>query len=139
MKIDDLIKDIKDITEMRAFCEAQYRTILQLNKRLKATEEERDQARKLLETTAPLVNEEAENLSKKKGLLTPDEEEICREQLRMLNETSKRGPLSFEDSKKVDLFAKLLLQVRESRKKSGPELENQETGDLLRLVESKDE
>ena len=64
-----------------------------------------------------------------------DEETICRMQLEILNKVSMMRELSMEETKKVDIYTKLLIQIN-SGKKSKPDsgLDSLTDNDLLRIV-----
>ena len=55
-------------------------------------------------------------------------------QLNILRDRSIEGELTLEESKKVELFAKLLLQLRNPEKKEESKVKSMNSDDLLKFV-----
>lgn len=139
MSLDNMIKQFKNMSELQAFCEAQNKTILDLSKKNQQFTEEIKHLKKLLEGSVPIIKGSSDSgLIKSSDELfsTNDEEAIARMQLRRLQEMSLERELTFEESKKVEIFAKLLFQLENKPKKVVVESRNLNTDQLLSLVES---
>lgn len=131
----DMFKDMDKYVELQAYSSAQTKTILELNKKVNSLERENGELRK----TVSHIEVEARK-DKDKTVLkdTTDEQAICEMQLSILRDRSLEGELTLEETKKVDMFAKLLLQLRSPGKKQEDPVQKLDTKDLLRLVEGGD-
>lgn len=103
--IDDLLDKSSD-KEKQQFIEAQYRTILDLTKKNKKLQEEIDELKKVISSTNKLTLEERTPTII--DLQESDEVSIARMELRKLRERSFDEPLTLEETKKVEIFSKIL-------------------------------
>lgn len=104
-------QNFKDLAELQEFAQAQHKTIVNLSKKINNLEQENAHLKKLLESSAPLIKTDNSPVITE-GLLTQDEEMICRMQLRKLREKSMTDELTLEESKRVEIFTKLLIQLQ---------------------------
>lgn len=117
--------------DLEATIEAQTKVLITLQKKNKALQEENEHLKKLVQQNAPVV-------------LAPDsaggldEEIIARSELRKLLYTSNQRELSMEETKKVEIFSKILIAVQNKPKTIEINAKNMKTEDLLAIVESKD-
>lgn len=120
----------KTLEQWREFAESQFQVITNLNKELEKIKAEKKHAEYLLTQAAPTaVKSEQDTVS--------PEEQICRDQLRILNSSSKDRELTAEECRKVDIYTKLLIQLSNSSgKKKISEIDGLKTEDLLKLVET---
>jgi hypothetical protein len=128
---DSMVKQFKDFGELKEYSNAQFNTIIELNKQINKLKEENEHLQRLLET----------GVQKQSGAdLTPfiisPEEEICLTQLRILNDISKRSSLTLEECRKVEIYAKILSSLRGQTKDVKGEHKNVDTKELLKLAES---
>lgn len=113
VSVDKLISKFKTETELRTYCDIQFKTITKLNKQIQEKEEEIAHLKQLLEKSTPLLSKTEEGIL----IETTDEEQICRTQLRRLRDVSMNRELTLEESKKAEIFVKLLkgqIQVKEN-------------------------
>jgi hypothetical protein len=130
--IDKMSKSFKEIAEIKAYSEAQGRTIIELNKKLNLLEQENLVLKRRVEG----IDLEAKR--EEQRALRPDvtdEQAICEMQLAILRDRSLEGELTLEESKKVDIFTKLLLTLRNPGKKAEEQVKGLDTSELLKLVE----
>lgn len=117
MSVDNITEQFKNFSELQAFATSQYRTIIELSKRISSLEDEREHLKKLLDQSVP-----KEPSAEQKSLLienATDEEIICRYELRKLKMKSESSEeLTLEESKRVDIYTKLLQVL--SGKKDAP-------------------
>lgn len=136
MSTNYMLQNLKDASEKDAFIEAQNKTIIQLTKKIQKLEEERNHLKSLLEQSVPLVKTEESGIAHR--LLTTDEETICATQLKILKDKSMLGELTLEESKKVELFSKILAANRNIPKIFETKSKQLKNEDLLALVEGND-
>ena len=130
-KFKSMSDDLQNVAELQAFASAQQRTILELNKKINAIEQENIKLKKTISSTE-IEAKKSEDKSIKAHI--SDEQAICEMQLSILRDRSIEGELTLEESKKVELFAKLLLQLRNPDKKEETKVKGMNSDDLLKLV-----
>lgn len=136
MSIEKTLQQYKTLEDLQQFAVAQQSTIIQLSKKIQRLEEERNHLKQLLESSVPLIKKEGETGVEK--FLTSAEESICIMQLEKLRDISTGRELTLEETRRVEIFSKILATFRNMPKTI--ELKNKETKteDLLKLVESDD-
>lgn len=137
MSISRTIEQYKDLESLGQFAEAQQKIILQLGKKIQKVEEERDHLKTLLESSVPLIKKEGEQLGEK--FLTTAEEAICVMQLDKLRDVSSARELTLEETRKVEVFSKVLAAVRNAPKTIEIKNKQMSSEELLALVESDDD
>lgn len=135
----DISNTFKDYAELKTFAESQYKLILELSKKINKLELEKNSLEKLLKEVDKEAKKEVIREQSKEGnkVAISDEEEICLTQLKLLNEMSAGIELNMEQSKKVEIFTKLLLAIRAKTPEEKKDLFNPTTfkdDDLLKLV-----
>lgn len=130
--ITQVFQGLTEYAELQAFSNAQTKTILELNKKVNALERECSELRK---TIAHVEVESRKEKDKAVSSETMDEQAICEMQLSILRDRSLEGELTLEETKKVEIFARLLMQLRSPSKKQEDLVGKMDTKDLLRLVE----
>ncbi len=120
---------VDDINSM--FSEAQHATIVELSQKIVKLEEERDHLKLLLEST-PLVQGE-----KLVSVGYNLEENIAKVQLALLNQRSMQQELTLEETKKCEIFSKILTAIRNSGIKNVDNtISKLKSEDLLAQLES---
>jgi len=108
---DKMIAQFKSLEDLQAFSKAQQKTLIDITKKLKASEDEVKHLKKLLDGAVPVINAPA-----KMNFATNDEESIAREQLYLLKQISSERQLDFEETKKVEIYTKILLSINNKPK-----------------------
>lgn len=126
--INEMIENFKDFAELKVYSEAQYTTIVQLSKKIQDLEIERNNLKSILEQSTPLLQVNTDPKIK-------DEETICVRQLQILNNESKNRELTYEECKKVEIYTKILVSLRNKDKNKENDAGKKDTDELLRLVE----
>ena len=134
--ISKSIQQYKDFESLQQFAEAQQKTIIQISKKIQKIEEERDHLKTLLESSVPLIKKEGEQLGER--FLTSSEEAICVMQLEKLRDISSARELTLEETRKVEVFSKVLNAVRNAPKTIEIKNKQMTSEELLALVESDD-
>lgn len=116
MNIDQLTEQFKTMEELKFFCESQFKQILQLSKKIKELEDKNnDLVQKSKENKAlTLVN--IENTTPSNLGLKDDAEVIAQIQIKMLKEQAYGRELTLEETKKLEIFNKILKQPVEKDK-----------------------
>lgn len=135
MSLDLMLNEAKDLAELRAFSEAQQKTIVKLSKKNKEMEEEISHLKKLLESSAPVIAVDNAPVLQADKFLTTDQEAICRMQLNKLKEVSYERELTLEEAKRVEIFSKILNVLENSPKTIKVETKNLDNKELLSLLE----
>lgn len=128
---DEMIKDFKELAELKNYAEAQYNTIVELTKKKQHLENEVLHLKGLLESTAPLLP--TENLVEK--LITSDEEAIAKMQLSKLRDLSLTRELTLEEAKRFEIFYKVLNSLRSNSKTIDGKSKSLKDNELLALLE----
>lgn len=136
MSLSNMFEETKQLAEMKAFSEAQQKTIIQLTKKIKQLEEERDHLKKLVESSVPLVTTNEKHIYPTEKFLTSDQEAICRTQLLKLREMALDRELTLEETKKVEIFSKILIALENAPKVIKVNTESLNNDDLLSVITS---
>lgn len=136
MSIDKMISQFKSMVELQSFATAQYTTILDQSSKIKKLEDEVKHLKKLLESTAPLIGDSSKTSAFIDG---EDEATICRTEIAKLRDISTQRELTYEEAKKVDMYAKLLITLHSQPKSKDDKTKNMKEADLLLIAEVKDE
>ena len=138
MSLESMLDETKDLAELKVFSEAQQKTIIKLSKKNKELEEEVAHLKKLLETTAPVI-QTTENVSvSAEKFLTSDQEAICRMQLNRLKDVSYERELTLEEAKRVEIFSKIINVLENSPKTIKVETKNLDNKELLSLLDEQE-
>jgi hypothetical protein len=129
--IKNMSDSLEKMAELQAFCAAQTRQILDLNRKVNTLEKEAAIMQKRLASGEIEARKQEDSV---KADIT-DEQAICEMQLSILKDRSLEGELTMEESKKVEIFAKLLFNMRNPGKKELEIAKNADTRELLKLVE----
>lgn len=131
--ISKTILQYKELSQLQQYAEAQNSTILQLSKKLKKLEEERDHLKQLLESSVPILKSDDKSLGEK--FLTSSEEAICVMQLEKLRDISSGRELTLEEARRVEIFSKVLTASRNSPKVIELKTQKMTNEELLAIVE----
>lgn len=126
-KVESIFGKFKTEDEKNAYIEASFQTIQEQNKKIGTLETKIRQLESLLAKTVPVVVSPQDQI-------TPSEEQICRDQLRVLNLTSKERELTLEETRKVEIYSKILVALAGQTKVTPNQAEGFDLGQLLELV-----
>lgn len=134
---ESMLKEFKNLTELQQFSEAQHKTIIELSKKNQKLEEEVKHLKTLADSQVPKLQIQQEQSVIKSGAIIEDHEEnICRMELKKLHDVSLERQLTYEETKKVEIYTKLLIAIQAKVKSNVIELKKTDTSDLLQLVEN---
>jgi len=136
-EIHKMIKDIKDFEELQKFANAQYTVLTAQSKKIEAIVSENNKLREDLETykQKDLVTNA---LDTSQGT-TQDAETVCLVQLAILKGKSALTELTLEETKKVEIYAKVLqlLKGKAEVDASNKAVKEIDTSQLLSLISTK--
>lgn len=133
MELDKLLEKFTEITEIKAYANAQYNTILDLQNKLQAANGEIEHLKSILDGISP-------NLSAKELLKGSNQEEVCKRELYKLNERSKISALTLEETKKVEIYTKLLIALNgkdKPRDNIGEDLSDEQLLNVVEMLDGK--
>jgi len=140
MSIDSMFKETKELSDLKAFSDAQQKTIVQLTKKIKQLEEEKEELRILLQDNKPIENKiENKPPTIAEKFLTSDQETICRIQLMKLREIALDREMTLEETKKVEIFSKIIASIENAPKTIKIDTKSLDSGDLMNLLEDNSE
>lgn len=128
MKIDQLADEFEKQAkeEAQLTIESQMKVLVATNKKIKILQEENEHLKKLLKQTNPIIV----NLDEA-GL---DEELIARSELRKLRQRSQDQELSMEETKKVEIYSKIMSNLANKPKTIEVTAKNMKTEELFGLL-----
>ena len=126
------LEKIKEYSELKAYSDAQTKTIIELSKKLKIKEDENLHLKKLLESSVPLIKEKRD-LTK---FESNDQEYICRTEINKLKDLSMERELTLEEVKKLDIYSKILKELANIPKTIEVKSRNYTEAELLAAAES---
>ena len=129
--IDTMLEKYKSIDELKAYSNAQYKTITKLTKRLSELEQEIEG----LLAKGYGQTEEVAVLIPDLNVVS-DEEAICLMELNRLKNHSLRQELTLEECKKVETYVRTLISIREKKTKEPAKTKSMDTADLLKAMDN---
>jgi hypothetical protein len=131
---DKMVAQFKTLDDLRAFANAQQKTLIELTKKNKNYEDELKHLKKLLESAVPVIASE----QPKVNFSSNDEESIAREQLFLLKNISAERELTFEETRKVEIFSKILNTLKAKPKDVEVKSQQLTEKELLQLMVAPD-
>jgi hypothetical protein len=132
MNIDKMAEQFKEMSELQEYANGQYRMIVSLSSKINELEAKNKQLEELLAGSTPIVkNPEIQLITG-----STDEEVICRTQLKMFKDQALAGTeFTLEETKRIEIYAKLLLAIKAGDKKAEEELsKNLDDAQLLEFI-----
>lgn len=135
------MSDTKDIsqletefTEMKSYSDAQFTTIVDLQKKISKLESENKSLKIMLEGNLPGLGFNAPDLT----LGISKEQLICEVQIEFLKNIAIVRELSLEETRKFAMFEEILDKIRKDPTKRDSNVEALDDNTLLKLVGSND-
>lgn len=128
MKIQELAEEYKKDNDLENIIDVQTKTLIKVQKKIKQLEDENEHLKKLLKNTTPIVVSMDEV-----GL---DEELIARSELRKLRQVSQDRELTMEETKKVEIYSKILSNLANKPKTIEVKAKNLKSEELIGLLET---
>lgn len=128
MKITEMADKFKEDSISKETFDAQTTVLITLNKKLKHLEDENEHLKKLLKNSNPIIVSMDEA-----GL---DEELISRSELRKLRQVSQERELTMEETKKVEIYSKIMANIANKPKAIEVYAKNLKSEELMSQLES---
>lgn len=137
MDDNSFLKQYKTREELEQFAIAQQKVLVQLNKKIQALEQERNTLIHESKKIVPIAGSNARPEDRQSNLASSHEEMIAREQIFLLKQVSSQRELTYEETKKLDIYTKILQTVvitnNQKKEKEALQLPDEE---LLKLAET---
>lgn len=137
--IDDMIKSFATLADLSEFSKQQHLTILELTKKIDALKVKNAQLETLIQEKTPVLVGEYTPILHAGRIDEAYEENICKMELKKLHDLSLERPLTYEETKKVEIFTKLILALSQKPKGNLIDTKKKDTEELLKLVSNNDE
>lgn len=126
---DKMVEEFTNYAELLEFSKAQHKTIVELTRKVNNLE------KKLKNTNnSKLITKEDSEI-----LRVSDEEIICRTQLNLLREIAMERELTLEETRKVDMYSKILIALNDKPKTIELKTKNMKDDELLAVLENEKE
>lgn len=135
-KFEKMAKEVKELAELQAYADAQFKTITGQNKTINSLKEQIVALEKLLSHKDLSVPAQA-NVIQFPNYAISNEEQICIEQIASLRMASGNRELTMEECRKLEVYAKILLSLRNKEKDIDTTSKKMSTDELLKLTELK--
>lgn len=129
MSIDKLVEQYKTFDELKLFCEQQFKQILSLTKKNRELEDKLAVSKVFEPTNLPVP--QGTDLK-----VLDDAKTISQVQIQMLKQTAFGRELTLEETKKLEIFNKILNQQEEKDKPLRVNAKVLGETDLLKLIEN---
>lgn len=137
--LEEMMKSFATMAELKSFAEQQHKTILELTKSIDKLRAKNKQLEDLLQQKTPSLVGEYTPVITAGTINEAHEENICRMELKKLHDESLLRALTYEETKKVEIFTKLLLAINQRPKGELLNTKKKDTDELLKLVASNDD
>lgn len=117
--LDKMAENFASVAEWKVYCHSLQQTILKLSKEVNNLQEKNKHLEDLVKQAVPIIETEEQKKVKQSIVDVSDEEAIAIMELAKLKEISLRQDLDMSQTKQVEIYTKILLSIRETKKKSG--------------------
>lgn len=132
MAHDSMIAQFKSLEDLQAFAKAQQKTLIDITKKLKVSEDKVKHLEKLLQGTVSVIAPAGSKID----FSTNDEESIARQQLYLLKQLSNERELNLEETKRVEIYSKILINLKDKPKDINIPAKNSTIEQLMATVTS---
>lgn len=135
ISLDKMSKQFKELSELKAYSDAQYTIIIDLNKQINKLKEEKHSLEEMLKNSqiAPIVSGAVVQFP---TYSISDEEKICIEQIARLKSASPSSEFTLDQARRLEIYTKILLSLRGKEKDIDGSSKKLSTDELLKLVDS---
>lgn len=127
---DEMLKEFSSIAELKDFTKEQHKTIMNLTSQISQLKKENE----LLKQGNSVVQNSEKPLISQPPFYEDYQENICRMELKKLHDVSMERALTLEETKKVEIYTKLLIQIDARPKTLQVDAKAEKTDDLLKLI-----
>ncbi len=133
--VDKMSKQFKELSELKAYSDAQYITIIDLNKQINKLKEEKLHLEEMVKTI-PLAPAAPGAIIQFPTYSISDEEKICIEQIAKLKSSSSSAIFTLDEARRLEIFTKVLACIRGKEKDIDGSAKKLSTDELLKLADS---
>jgi hypothetical protein len=131
--IDKMAEEFKSMAELQLYVNSQQQLINKLNAKINELEEKKTHLEKLLTDNSIIIADGSSVIDA--FLKCDDPEAIARTQLKILRDRSLQGELNMEETKRVEIYTKIVDGVESKRKdKMKNVVQSVSDEELLKLV-----
>jgi len=133
-----MINAFSDPEQLKSLCDSQFKTIVELSKKIQTLEQENKSLRensKLLELSGNSV-QLPDKVIDIIRLEVSEQETICKLQLILLRNNSIIRELTLEEARKVEIFSKILVNIENSNKPKEAQFKKLSDTELLKELEN---
>lgn len=133
-----MAEQFKSLEDLQKYCNSQFLTIIELSKKITKLEEENKHLKEILEKSTALIATDApKDLQPIESLLITgkDEEYIALTEIRRLKDLTRERDLSLEETKRLEIYTKILNQLYTTPKTIKVESRKLNNDDLLKMLE----
>lgn len=134
-----MINSFKDPEQLKALCDSQYKTIIELSKKIQELELENKTLKDDSKLKASFTGN-AIKLPEKEGeivkLAKTDQEVICTMQLFHIKNNALNRELTLEEARKVEIYSKILSSLNRNDDSKDAEFKKLSDDDLLKELEN---
>lgn len=128
MDINELNESFSDL---QSYSDAQFKTIVELNKQITQLKSENQNLRLMLDQNIPNIGMQITDI----GLGITNEQLICETQILLLKNDAMLRPLTMEETRKLEIFSNVLDKVKKGSKDPVEiEVNKLSNNDLLQIV-----
>lgn len=128
-----LLNSFKTPDELKAYIEAQQQAFIDVSKKVRSLEEENQKLQAKINKLQS--NEQKSSNDELKSQDIGHSELICLVEIEKLKYLTETRPLTYEESKRFEIYNKILGQISLSKKKGDNPLKDIPDDELLRLIE----
>jgi len=129
---EKMVEQFKEYSELKDYAESQYKTIFKQSQEITKLQEEVNKLNNLIKQSN--IDANPDLLKDFKDLT--DQEIICKKQLETLRSKALEGELTLEETKKAEIYTKLLLSIDSSRKQPKSPFKMLTEQELINLAEN---
>jgi len=127
------LEKYKNYEELMNFCVAQNTSMIAQAKKIVELQEELAHVKSLLVDSVPIFEPDSSKLDKD----SKDEEVIARIEIQKLRYEAMNRPLTFEESRKLEIYTKILSNIASRKKPPIIDVSNLSNDDLLEQLTDK--
>lgn len=126
------LNTFKTEEELKAYIEAQQQSFIEVSKKVRGLEDENDNLKKKIDKLQ--LQQNKDKVSSLEAEEISDSEIICLSQIELLKKRTEERELTYEETKKFEVFTKIYEQIKTAKKNNDEKLKETSTEQLLSLV-----
>ncbi len=132
-KTKKYLNNFKTEEELQAYVDAQQHSFIEVSKKVKNLEDENENLKKKIEKLK--LEQTKSTISSLEASETSHSEIICLSQIELLKKRTEERELTYEESKKFEIYTKIYQQIRTAKKTNNEELEKLSNDELLSVIQ----